>query len=174
MKRKFLNTTKTECLVTLNETIDAETLSYLIRRVLSYEHYGFSAPNWLISTEKDGNITKGERIKSQLMKLYYNERNMYTYNYCRKQDDNGIYGHFILQQPDDYLTAAQPMKRELRSNLFHKNYVDVDMANAFPCLLLGKLDQMDIRPSSYQCLKRYVEHREDVFKEIMQEVKCDR
>ena len=97
-------------------------------------------------------IFKGEFIKSTLMSMYWRKQSLYRHTYYQKEDTNGYYGGWILKKPASYLTSAHAMKRELRANLFSKNYIDCDIENAFPCLLLGLLEGYH----PYEHLRRYV------------------
>ena len=158
---------------TREEKVDLDTLTYLIRLILSHEQYGTTAPDWLVSEDpydEAATQTKGEFIKSTLMSMYWGKQSLYRHTYYQKEDTNGYYGGWILKKPASYLTSAHAMKRELRANLFSKNYIDCDIENAFPCLLLGLLEGYH----PYEHLWRYVHERETVLKEIIDEKDCSR
>jgi hypothetical protein len=159
------------------ESVDTDTLEYLLCLILSHEQHQTPAPEWLVSKEpydECSEVTKGEKIKSQILRLYQGTKKEYVYQYKQKEDKDGKYGGWILKNASDYFTSAHAMKRELRANLFHKNYHDVDIVNAFPSLLLGKLVSLQWNPLDYQYLKKYVIERDVVLKENMEEKGCDR
>jgi hypothetical protein len=174
---QHFNEQAVEFSVIREEKIDLDTLKYLILLILSHEQYKTKVPEWLVSTEwhdDAGTQTKGEYIKSKLMCMYWKGREVYKYRYRQKQQGSMGYGGWILQKPSDYMTSAHAMKRELRANLFHKNYVDVDIENAFPCLLLGRIESLRYHPDEYKVLKRYVTQREGVLEQVMNEKHCSR
>ncbi len=161
--------------VSREEKLDLQTLKYLLLLILSHEEYKTEAPEWLVSKEPYddlGTQTKGEHIKSQLFHMYWKQRPRYVYLYKQKEDEDGRYGGWILKKPSDYFTSAHSMKRELRANLFHKNYVDVDISNAFPSLLLGKLKKMRWNPDDYKYLERVVTARKEVIDGVIAEKHC--
>jgi hypothetical protein len=159
------------------ETTDLQTAEYLLRLLLSHEQYGTEAPEWLVSSDYHNSnctLSKREYMKNKLIALYRNGRKTRAFQYHQKNDSDGDYGSWILKKPAYYLTSAHAMKRELRANLFHRNYLDVDIVNAFPSLLLGLVESLKFHPDEYKNLKQNVTQRKEVLEKIQNERSCNK
>ena len=58
------------------------------------------------------------------------------------------------------------MERSIRATIADNLYVDIDICNAHPTFLLHVLEQHVDVDTNYSCLKRYVQHREEVLDEV--------
>jgi hypothetical protein len=64
------------------------------------------------------------------------------------------------------LPSASRMKREVRAHLAAAHYLDLDMVNAHPTIMLQTLQQQGLAASA-PCLSRYVHDREECLAEVV-------
>ena len=144
--------------------------------------------NGLILTEKIDRLLLRKIINSTLllnevknpyMKISYeNERKMLE-KYLKSVNNDGIKRVKYVRSERMNYGRVNPKKslglhcirKEIRHALMRKNYVDIDIVNAHPVILLQVCDKLKI---PHKNLKRYVNERELIINEIKDEYKVSR
>jgi len=150
---------KRECMMnnqTFYEKIDVDMLDCLIDSDLLKKAFNHKICENFYENEKEQLIAYKKLIKKGFANVKYNKvKNMDGWgrvNPCRAL---GLYN----------------IRREIRQTLAKNNYVDIDMENAHPTILLQICQQNNIN-CSY--LKEYVKNREEYLKESMKFYSTDR
>ena len=148
----YTNTTLDE--ISFSEKINRLMLLFMIYSELPQSTtYSFGQGNVMYDTERD-----------YLRKLYYK---MESDNTLQVDYDKKKYGRL---NPHQSLSLATT-RREIRHALCHKQYVDIDIDNCHPTLIIQICDAHNIE---CKYLKQYVNNRAEKLKTIMEETGCSR
>ena len=139
--------------IELIETIDVSILDKLINS------------NLLQTTSWQAGAITFENEKQQLQLLRKNVKN----NKLKTVYKMAKYGYGRVY-PQKSLSLCS-IRKQIRHTLSFHQYVDIDVVNCHPELLLQICESNNIKT---KYLKRYVENRDEILLEVQREYKCDR
>ena len=153
------------------------------------EKFKTTPPKWLISKEKMGSgcmaKPKWQVYREQLQIILRLNKPSQKVCYGRTHKDmavlrptftslagedmklNNTFDPMYRTNKQYNQITGQRMKRELRSNIFAKNYIDCDISSAFPTMLLILMLEKNIATDpKYDTLVKYCRKREKFFKKV--------
>lgn len=141
--------------LTLHERIDNDILDKLINSNLLKETFHNDICNKLYSNEKEQLIKYKKNIRGGFAVVKYNKAK------------NNLFGR---ANPDKALGLFN-IRRELRQTIAKQTYIDIDIENCHPVMLLQVMEQNHIKSD---ILKSYVDNRADWFNLITTAYSCSR
>lgn len=146
-------------------------------------------PAWLISRERNGSGENSKpkwkvyreqmqtilSLKKKSQKVVYKQKEVgfsslrpcFTTLAGEDMIQNNTYEPMYKRQIDYNQISAQPMKRELRSNIYAKHHIDVDISNAYPSVLHIIMMKKEIAfLEKYKTLTEYCTDRAGFFKKV--------
>jgi hypothetical protein len=139
--------------IELVETIDVSILDKLINSNL-LQTTSWTAGAITFENEKQQLLQLKKNIKKNKLKVVYKKA---KYGYGR-----------VFPQKSLSLCS---LRRQIRHTLSFHQYVDIDVVNCHPELLLQICEHNNIKT---KYLKQYVENRDSILVEVQREYKCDR
>jgi len=140
--------------ITLYETVDLQTLEKLINSDLLKQTFNNKICKVWHDTEKQQLEKYRDKMTAGKIKIQYNKSRNMTYGRSNPENGVGLYN----------------IRREIRHTLASENYVDIDIDNAHPSLLLQKLNNAGINAP---CLTDYVNNRQEWLDMIVKHYKIN-
>lgn len=144
--------------LTLYEPIDVEILNKLINSDLLKDNFRNPTANFLYSNEREQLINYKKLISLGKAKIVYKRCNNMDFGRCNPLRALGLFC----------------IRREIRQTLCKNKYIDLDIENCHPAILLQICKKYTDEIESYDNLEDYVNNRASHLKNVMDTYKVDR